>query len=146
MRLAGRRRAMGSYGKLLEKRFRKHNRRVWLPGASSHPKIVLVEVNSMRSSHIAYSYLANVLASIRDGGRIVAIRPSARWLGAARMSLSSVLRRLWWLANGAEGRMYKSFGATGIAGPSLWSQVSFALPAIALVRNWYRGGENQRRR
>lgn len=139
MRLAGRRRAMGSYGKLLEKRFRKHNRRVWLPGASSRPHVVLVEVNSMRSSHIAYSYLANVLASIRDGGRIVAIRPSARWLGAARMSLSSVLRRLWWLANGAEGRMYKSFGATGIAGPSLWSQVRFALPAIALVRNWFRG-------
>lgn len=139
MRFAGRRRAMGSYGKLLEKRFRKHNRRVWLPGASSQPKIVLVEVNSMRSSHIAYSYLGNVLADIGGGGRIVAIRPTVRWLGAARMSLSNVLGRLWWLANGAEGHTYQSFGAAGVAGPSLWSKVRFALPAIALVRNWYRG-------
>lgn len=139
LRFRGRRKAMGAYGRLLEKRFRKHNRRVWLPGASSRPDIVLVEVNSMRSSHIAYSYLANVLASIGDGGSIVAIRPDASWLGAARLSLSNALGQLWWLPNGAEGRMYQSFGATGVAGPSLWSKVRFALPAIALVHNWYRG-------
>ena len=122
-----------------EIRFRRHNSRVWGNQRVGKLSEVLVEVNSMRSSHIAYSYLANVLADIvGDGVRIVAIRPNARWLGAARLSFSNVLGRLWWLAHGAEGRTYQSFGATDIAGPSLWSQVRLAVPAIAFVHNWYR--------
>src|SRR5262249_22204854 len=59
-------------------RFIAHNRRVFTPprpDASDSP-VVLLELSSMQSGHIAYSYLANALAELH-GARIQAYRPSA---------------------------------------------------------------------
>ena len=122
----------------ISRRFRRHNLRVWGRQSGRSPSKVLVEVNSMRSSHIAYSYLANVLAGVRGGGEIVGIRPEAGWSGALRLSISNSLGRLWWLVHGTEGSIYRSFGAVGCTGPSIWSKLRFGVPAISFAHYWFK--------
>ena len=96
-------------------RFVKHNRRVFSPQPKSgrlRPE-VLVEANNLHSAHIAYSYLANVLAD-QDGARIVAYfaeAPRGWWSSLNWMAKQAVSHSLF----GA----YKSFGADGFVSPVL---------------------------
>jgi hypothetical protein len=65
--------------------FIKHNKRVFARGDSRQKKapIVLFELNEMQSAHIAYSYLANVLAT-ENNAQIIAYVPTAhanQWRG-----------------------------------------------------------------
>ncbi len=63
-------------------RFIDHNRRMFptFAGNKSQKPVVLVELNGMHSAHIAYSYLANVIAE-NENARIVAYEQSSkrRW-------------------------------------------------------------------
>ncbi len=63
-------------------RFINHNRRVFPTAANVRTRepVVLFELNAMMSAHIAYSYLANMLAK-KEHARIVAYAPSrsSRW-------------------------------------------------------------------
>lgn len=90
------------------RRFMAHNRRVFPPAAvGENAPVVLMELNEMQSSHIAYSYLANVLAQA-NGARIVAYLPRA--LANWREKLSFAVRRH--LGLDIFG-IYRSFGTSG---------------------------------
>lgn len=89
-------------------RFIQHNKRVfeYATGLQKKGPIVLFELSSMQSSHIAYSYLANVLAS-ENNARIVGYVPrvySSRWKRLA-FKIAKLLG-LSYLG------VYRSFGAT----------------------------------
>ena len=89
-------------------RFMAHNRRVFPPLAvGEDAPVVLMELNEMQSSHIAYSYLANVLAQA-NGARIVAYLPRA--LANWREKLSFAVRGH--LGLDVFG-IYRSFGTSG---------------------------------
>ena len=61
----------------LAARFMKHNRQVFSrPGRVPKGRVVLMELNDMQSAHIAYSYLANALAT-EYGAGIAAYVPRA---------------------------------------------------------------------
>ena len=99
----------GSSQKLLQEelRFIEHNQKVFQPvSVNSGAPIVLMELNSMCSAHIAYSYLANVLAN-SGGARIVAcLNTEPGW----RIRLSFSIRKFFRL--GVFG-VYRSFGTVG---------------------------------
>lgn len=88
--------------------FRKHNKNIFKRGAaySARKSIVLFEFNGMHSSHIAFSYLANILA-LKYHARIVAYFPRIR---------SSLSAKLIFLAQKLIGNnivgVYKSFGTS----------------------------------
>ena len=89
----------------LAARFMKHNRQVFSrPGRVPKGRVVLMELNDMQSAHIAYSYLANALAT-EYGAGIAAYVPRAsasRW-----RRLAFRLKQAW----GAEAvGVYRSFG------------------------------------
>jgi len=89
-------------------RFTEHNRRVFpLKQVSVQTPIVLMEFNEMHSSHIAYSYLANVLAK-KANARIVAYLPR---------TLTSWLEHLLFVIRSTLGLdaygVYRSFGTAG---------------------------------
>ena len=86
-------------------RFMQHNRRVFPPKvAGADAPVVLMEFNEMHSSHIAYSYLANVLAQ-QANARIVAYLPRA--LSSRRERLSFAIRSALGLDTYG---IYRSFG------------------------------------
>lgn len=96
------------------RRFIQHNRRVF-PAASraaSKRRVVLMEMNAMPSAHIAYSYLANVLAEDSQAG-IQAYVPRAH--ANLREKLMFRLRTLLGLN---EAGIYKSFGTAAVFGMS----------------------------
>jgi hypothetical protein len=108
------RRKFGSYRTdQLTRDFIKHNRRVF-PKNNTAPDgpQVLFELNAFHSGHIAYSYLANVLAT-KYGARILAYEP---------MGFSALWRKLEWLMSNylslREFGVYRSFGVTGFLLPS----------------------------
>ncbi len=86
----------------------RHNERVFprQDGPQGKDRIVLVELNDMQSAHIAYSYLANVLATEYKAG-IAAYVPRAHtnWRQKLAFALKKMLR-LEVLG------VYESFGAT----------------------------------
>lgn len=90
------------------RRFISHNKRVFpLADEAGHRRpVVLFELNGMQSAHIAYSYLANVLAE-NEQARIVAYQPTSE---------DQVWRRLYFFARQAIGfdrfGTYASFGTT----------------------------------
>lgn len=90
-----------------ELRFIEHNRRIFPPASvSPNAPIVLMELNSMQSAHIAYAYLANVLAS-RFQARIVAYSfEEQSW----RAKFLFPVYRMLGLNVGPYG-IYRSFGA-----------------------------------
>jgi hypothetical protein len=90
------------------RRFIRHNRRVFsaATGAAQKRPVVLFELNAMQSAHIAYSYLANMLAKENDAA-IKAYFPRAH--ANVREKLLFRLRALFGLN---ETGVYKSFGAT----------------------------------
>ena len=84
----------------------KHNKRVFARRESQQKKspIVLFELNNMQSAHIAYSYLANVLAT-ENNAQIVAYVPTAhanQWMGIVFR-----IKKLFCLK---ELGVYRSFG------------------------------------
>lgn len=90
-------------------RFMQHNRRVFSragKGNSRAPE-VLIELNLNRSAHIAYSYLATVLADLSDA-KIVAYSP---------LPLKGIKQRLDFYINRLTGKepfgTYLSFGTVG---------------------------------
>jgi hypothetical protein len=91
-----------------------HNRRCFASGGSRHggPE-VLFELNGFHSAHIAYSYLANVLAE-KFGARIVAYSPAV---------IPSFWRSLEWqfsrLLSLREIAVYRSFGTSDFIQPHL---------------------------
>ncbi len=96
------------------RRFIQHNKRVFsavLGVAQKRPEILL-EFNAMQSAHIAYSYLANVLAESRDA-EIKAYYPKAH--GNFREKLMFHFRCL---VGVNEFGVYKSFGTSKIFGIS----------------------------
>lgn len=87
-------------------RFMAHNRQQFKPEtAGPDAPVVLMELNEMHSSHIAYSYLANVLAQ-PVGARIVAYLPRA--LSNWRERISFFIRSNLGLDTFG---VYRSFGA-----------------------------------
>jgi hypothetical protein len=91
-------------------RFMLHNRRVFpieKEGVGKRP-IVLFELNSMQSAHIAYSYLANVLADL-NGAEIKAYAPYSfsNWRERIMFKLKMFL-------GVEEFGVYQSFGVTEI--------------------------------
>src|SRR5712692_4298139 len=92
-----------------------HNKRIFLSGRRCKPKtpLLLFELNEQHSSIIAYSYLANVLASKHDAD-VVAYLPTRHvsWLG-----------RLAWrflqLLNPIVFAIYRSFGVQEFLAPKL---------------------------
>lgn len=97
------------------KRFMQHNRRVFSRAGkrSSRAPEVLIELNLTRSAHIAYSYLATVLADLSDA-RIVAYSP---------LPLKGIKQRLDFYINRLTGKepfgTYLSFGTVGFFAVSL---------------------------
>ena len=89
-------------------RFMRHNERVFprQDGPQGKDRIVLVELNDMQSAHIAYSYLANVLATEYKAG-IAAYVPRA--FASRRQKLAFALKKMFRLE--ALG-IYESFGVT----------------------------------
>jgi len=90
------------------RRYKKHNRKIFTHKMSEKRRspVVLMELNTMCSSHIAYSYLANVVAA-NNNARIVgfSIWPKR----GLRYSFLSWLKEL--IGSGQYGA-YKSFGVT----------------------------------
>ena len=98
----------------LTRNFIKHNLRCFPKSASvQNGPEVLFELNAFHSGHIAYSYLANVLAK-KYAARIVAYEP---------MGILSGWRRLEWMISRylslREFAVYRSFGASGFVLPKV---------------------------
>ena len=105
-------------GKRPRKAFRRHNREVWDWKSSNTSGSVLVELNSMCSSHVAYSYLANII-SVRGDLQIEAMVASpSKW---ARVFLNGhrLVRRVLWSMVSPHFRVYRSFGASDVIGPTV---------------------------
>lgn len=95
-----------------------HNKNIFLKRNGSRTKgaaVVLFELNNMQSAHIAYSYLANVLAKIYDAN-IIAYLPQTRVSTWNKLILN--IKKI--LCIGEFG-VYKSFGITGFKWTSLSS-------------------------
>lgn len=77
---------------------------------------VLVEINSMSSSHVAYAYLANVIAEETSGLiKPFAARGSRRsWLPFVNGKLRPLFVGVWFIQS---LRVYRSFGARGLVCP-----------------------------
>lgn len=92
------------------RKFFAHNKRVFSNGKhAKHKKpIVLFELNAMHSAHIAYSYLANVLAA-NNQARIVAYIQTPQ-----RSRMQKILSKIRSATRQNEYGAYKSFGATEI--------------------------------
>lgn len=90
-------------------RFMQHNQRVFsrIDKGNSRVPEVLFELNMFRSSHIAYSYLATVLADLSDA-KIVAYTPSQ--MKGATQRLKFFISRI---AFKEPLGTYRSFGTTG---------------------------------
>lgn len=108
-------RKLGSYRvDPLTRDFIKHNLLRFPRAATSHngPE-VLFELNALHSAHIAYSYLANVLAS-RYGARIIAYEP---------IGILSGWRKFEWMMSRylslREFAVYRSFGTCGFLRPQV---------------------------
>lgn len=100
------------------RRFTAHNRRVFDAGSRQrNERVVLVEFNEMDSAHIAYSYMANVLAE-EYGARIVAYnpRPLTGWRQKLRQNANRLL-------NAGSWGVYESFGATDLLPVDLTQEV-----------------------
>jgi hypothetical protein len=93
-------------------RFIQHNRRVFSapPRPGARRRVVLMELNAMQSAHIAYSYLANVLAE-ECGAKIHAYVPRAHANLRERLMF-----RLRTLLGWNEAWVYKSFGTAAFLG------------------------------
>lgn len=108
-----------------------HNHRVWTRrnGAESDVGTILVEYNGMCSSHVAYSYLANILAE-GTKARLTAMvfNPSlkARFL----LGWTPIIRNLLWSVGSPHFNVYKSFGTADIQGPSFFHSLT------RIVRAW----------
>lgn len=92
------------------KRYIQHNLRVF--GARQPPRkrqpLVLTEFNGVHSAHIAYSYLANVLAKEHGAAiKAYAPKPSRTFLGRARFHLEK-------FANRNSFGVYRSFGTADV--------------------------------
>jgi hypothetical protein len=92
----------------VDARFIKHNKRAFARVAEQQDNgpIVMMELSSMQSAHIAYSYLANVLAT-ENNARIIGYVPrvySSRW-----KRLAFKIAKLFGLSYLG---VYQSFGAT----------------------------------
>jgi hypothetical protein len=89
-------------------RFMRHNERVFprQDGQQGKDRVVLIELNDMQSAHIAYSYLANVLATEYKAG-IAAYVPRA--FASRGRKLAFALKKMFRLE--ALG-IYESFGVT----------------------------------
>ena len=92
----------------LLRRYMVHNERVFHPGqhAKSRKPVVLFELNAMQSAHIAYSYLANVLAT---NNQATIISYAQKPLHGAIQQLLFFIRKL---TRQNEFGVYKSFGTT----------------------------------
>ena len=89
-------------------RFIRHNKRIF-PRHDVQPKkgrVVLIELNDMQSAHIAYSYLANVLATEHKAG-ITAYVPRAHTNWWQKLTFAA--KKIFYLE--ALG-IYESFGVT----------------------------------
>lgn len=90
------------------RRFVSHNRNVFsrAPGAARRKPVILFELNQLRSSHIAYSYLAHVLAT----------EYQARIVGYVPVFLKGWRQYLYFRIKRAIGfeefNIYRSFGTT----------------------------------
>jgi len=95
-------------------RFVAHNRRLF-PHTHSGKRQVLFEMNAMHSSHIAYSYLANVLAALG----------SARIRGYLPIARNTLMQRIAFAIDkffdAKELGIYVSFGARDCLMPALTS-------------------------
>lgn len=96
--------------------FIKHNLRYFSGIAKTEPPAgpeVLFELNAFHSAHIAYSYLANVLAK-KYGARVIAYEP---------MGISALWRKLEWKLSRylslREFAVYRSFGVSGFLQPQV---------------------------
>lgn len=98
--------------------FMQHNRKVWCGNGSNAGPIVLVEMNSMYSSHVAYAYLANVISDSGDA-QIRAMIASPSKVHRYLLSLPSAVRRLLLLVADSHFRVYHSFGTSNVIGPSI---------------------------
>lgn len=98
--------------------FMQHNRKVWCGNGSNAGPSVLVEMNSMYSSHVAYAYLANVISDSGDA-QIRAMIASPSKVQRYLLSLPSAVRRLLLLAADSHFRVYHSFGTSNVIGPSI---------------------------
>lgn len=105
------------------------NKRIFLnaKGKSSTSSEALFELNGQHSSHIAYSYLANVLAQ-KHNAKIIAYVPDNR--GSQMLGwIKYFLLRL-----SPEARVYRSFGASRIMLPRLsWRQKAKAREVFSRI-------------
>lgn len=108
------------------RRFIRHNRQVFpgVPRAAAKRRVVLMEFNAMQSAHIAYSYLANVLA-VDSQAEIQAYVPRAH--ANIRERLMFHARTLLGLN---EAGIYKSFGTAAVFGMSPTSAQKMRAAAI----------------
>lgn len=99
----------------LTEMFIQHNRRVFPLKKQNEPNapVVLFELNGMHSAHVAYSYLANVLAR-QHNAEIKTYRP--RIYGTLAGRLSWIFDRIFWVK---EFGVYQSFGSSEHVGSTL---------------------------
>lgn len=89
-------------------RFMAHNRRVFNRPAKGRQRVVLVELSTMQSAHIAYSYLANALAEEHQA-KIEAYKPGVtdNWRRKLFFNIQKTANRNEW-------GVYRSFGTGNI--------------------------------
>ncbi len=111
---------VGDTSKVLKKcagvsKFIEHNKKVFLKEkrVEQREPLVLCELNSMNSTHIAYSYLLNVLAADNQAKIIAYVPKQIRGLR------QKFLFKLKGVIGSGEFGIYKSFGATNFFGISV---------------------------
>lgn len=101
-------------------KYSKHNRRTFsrnIPGKKTE-SIILVEFNFLHSSHIAYSYLANALAT-NYGSKIYAYKAKINQEKFVLSLIRQLAFNLLSLLNVGIYRVYRSFGTERFIYPSL---------------------------
>lgn len=115
--------------------FAAHIRNFW-PHQPGGRKEILIELNSMHSSHIAYAYIGNVLRAMSDS-RIVGFKPSASipsFLGGLGISA-------WPLRYPATWKIYSALGSRVVLSPSYSSD--HRREAREIMDALYRGGPSK---
>ena len=114
-------------------RFSKFSNDMW-PRKSTSSKEVLVELNSMHSSHIAYAYIANTL-SAKSNARIAGSIPPSR--GGISQTKLGVL--IWKTSNSMVWQIYRALGVQSVVSPK--HTVSRKKEARAVIDKLYRPEE-----
>ena len=125
--------SLGKYISLLKKskvlqKYIDHNKRVFSPDGTLRPNtnIILLELNTMHSAHIAYGYFANMLAKNNDA-KIIAYKP-----GLLKGYIRKIIFNIQSKIGFGEFAVYKSFGTSDFIG--IWLSKGQAVKSKLLYK------------